>query len=34
MAACNENFHYGDDLNAVLPIFCSYRYGANVTEAV
>ena len=34
MAACSENFHYGNDFDADLAIFCSYRYDANATEGV
>ena len=34
MAACSEDFHYGNDFDADLAIFCSYRYDANATEGV
>ena len=34
MAACCDNFHCGDDFDAVLVIFCSSFYGANDYEAV
>ena len=29
--ACNGDFHRGDDFDAILAIFFSYRYGANGT---
>ena len=34
MAACSEGFLREDDFDAVLAISRSYRYGANVSEAV
>ena len=34
MAPCIENFLCGDDFDAVLANFRSYRYGANAFEAV
>ena len=34
MAACREDFLCGDDFDAVLAIYRSYRYGANASEAV
>ena len=34
MAACSEDFRYGNDFDAILAIFCSYRYDANATEGV
>ena len=34
MATCSEDFYCGDDFDAVLAIFSSYRYDANTTEAV
>ena len=33
-ATCSEDFYCGDDFDAVLAIFSSYRYDANTTEAV
>ena len=33
MAACSEDFLCWDDFDTVLAIFCSYRYGANISEA-
>lgn len=32
--AFSEDFSSRDDLEAVLAIFCSYEYGANVFEEV
>ena len=35
MALSSEDFLCEDDFEvAILAIFCSYRYGANVSEAV
>ena len=34
MAAFSEDFHSGDDFEALLAIFCSYDDGANASEAV
>ena len=34
MAACSEDFLCGDDFDAVLAIYRSYRYGAKASEAV
>ena len=33
MAAFSEDFLCGDDFDAVLEIFRSYRYSANASEA-
>ena len=33
IVACSEDFYSGDDFDAVLAIFGSYRYHANATEA-
>ena len=34
MAVCRQDVHWGDDSDAVLVIFCSYRYSKNIFEAV
>ena len=34
MAPCSKDFLRGDDFDAVLAIFRSYRYGENASEAV
>ena len=33
MAASREDFFLADDFEAILPIFCSYDYGANTSDA-
>ena len=33
MAAFREDFFRADDFEALLPIFCSYDYGANTSDA-
>ena len=32
MAAFREDFFRADDFEALLPIFCSYDYGANTSD--
>ena len=34
MAACSEEFHYEDNFDPVLVIFCSDPYGENTSQAV
>ena len=34
MAVYREDFLFGDDFDAVLAIFRSYRYGVSASEAV
>ena len=34
MAAFSEDFHCGDNFDAVLAIFCYYGYGTSASEAV
>ena len=34
MAACSEGFHYEDNFDATLVIFCSYRYDRKPSEVV
>ena len=33
MAAFREDFFRADDFEALLPIFCSYDYGGNTSDA-
>ena len=34
MIACSEDFHCGDDFDAVLALFRSSGYGENISEVV